>query len=104
VNNLEKAHLKRICDKYGIDYYEVDSSLTYWENKKHLMGFVKMLSRSLDCFELARVEALQEQYLKEHFLSYFIMCQLNKETTPAEVGKLQATKKFSLAEFIEQQG
>ena len=69
------------------------------------MGFVKMLSRSLDCFELARVEALQEQYLKEHFLSYFIMCQLNKETTPAEVGKVQEPPlKFSLAEFIEQQG
>ena len=104
MNQLEFYHLMQLCKKYGIDMQEIDSSLTYWENKKHIMGFVKMLSRSLDCFELARVEALQEQYLKEHFLSYFIMCQLNKETTPAEVGKLQATKKFSLAEFIEQQG
>ena len=32
MNNLEKAHLKRICDKYGVDYYEIDSSLTYWES------------------------------------------------------------------------
>ena len=68
------------------------------------MGFVKMLSRSLDCFELDRIESLQEQYLKEHFLSYFIMCQLNKETTPAEVGKVpEPPPKFSLAEFIKQE-
>jgi hypothetical protein len=31
MNNLEKAHLKRICDKYGIDYYEIDSKISYWE-------------------------------------------------------------------------
>lgn len=104
VNNLEIAHLKRICDKYGIDYYEMDSSLTYWENKKHLMGIVNRLRLSLDCFELARMESLQEQYLKEHFLSYFVMCQLNNEATPAEVGKLPDSPKFSLVEFVKRQG
>lgn len=104
LNNLEIAHLKRLCDKHGIDYYEIDSSLTYWENKKHIMGIVKMLRHSLDCFELARMESLQEQYLKEHFLSYFVMCQLNNEATPADVGKLPDPPKFSLVEFVKRQG
>jgi hypothetical protein len=104
VNNLEKSHLKRLCDKYGVDYYEIDNTLTYDENKKHIMEMVKMLRHSLDNFDLAQIEAMQEQYMKEHFLSYFIMCQLNNETTPAEMGKvLEPPRKFSLAEFAEQQ-
>jgi len=99
LNNLELATLKRYCDKYGLDYYEIDNSLTFWENKKHLRALVRMLSRSLDAFELARYKALQEQYMDEHFLSYYVMCQMAGETASAEVGE-PYQHRFSLEAYI----
>jgi len=101
LNNLELATLKRYCDKYGLDYYEIDNTLTYWENKKHLRSLARMLSRSLDTFELARYKALQEQYMKEHILDYYVMCQLAGETKSAKVGKPYVSSKFSLREHTK---
>jgi len=76
--------LKRYCDKYGVDYYEIDNTLTFWENKKHLRKLVRMMERSPDAWELARWESLQEQYMKEHILEYYIMCQIAGETKSLE--------------------
>jgi len=97
---LEFRHLKRLCDKYGLDYQELDNTLTYYENKKHLLELARMLSQSLDVFELARMESLQEQYMKEHFLSYYVLCQMAGETRSAEVGE-PYHHRFSLEAYIQ---
>jgi len=100
VNALEFRHLKRLCDKYGLDYAEIDNEISYYENKKHLLELARMLSRSLNCFELARMESLQEQYMKEHFLSYYVLCQMAGETKSAEVGE-PYQHRFSLEAYIQ---
>lgn len=101
MNNLELRHLKRYCDKYGIDYQEIDNSITYSENKQHLRSIARMISQSLDVFELRRMEELQTQYMKEHILSHYLLCQLNGETKSAEVGEPHYPR-FSLTRFIQQ--
>jgi len=103
LNNLELATLKRYCDKYGLDYYEIDDTLTYWENKKHLRSLVRMIERSLDAFELARWESLQEQYMKEHFLQFYLLCQMAGETKSAKVGQPENPNpnSFSLETYIQ---
>jgi len=90
-----------MCDKYGLDYQEIDDKLTYWENKKHLHSLVRMISRSLDAWELARMGELQKQYMDEHFLSYYVMCQLAGETKSAEVGPPYEEPSFSLKAYIQ---
>jgi len=100
MNNLELATLKRYCDKYGLDYQEIDNSLTFWENKKHLRSLVKMLTRTLDVFEMQRMAELQEQYIREHFLSYYLSCQMAGETKSTEVGE-PFHHRFSLEEYIQ---
>ena len=103
MNNLELATLKRYCDKYGLDYQEIDSKITYWENKEHLRGLVKMLTRTLDVFEMERMAEMQNQYMKEHFISYYLACQMAGETKSTKVGQPSSDHKFSLKLFTEQQ-
>jgi len=100
LNNLELATLKRYCDKYGLDYQEIDNSLTFWENKKHLRSLVKMLTRTLDVFEMERMAELQKQYMKEHFLSYYVACQMAGETKSTEVSQPLNPNSFSLKTYI----
>jgi len=103
MNNLELRHLKRYCDEYGIDYQEIDDTLTYWENKQHLRTIARMLSQSLDEFELRRMEELQKQYMKEHLLSYYLLCQLDGQTRSRETGEIPSHyPRFSLETFIQQ--
>ena len=46
---LEKDHLRRLCEKYGIDFdSEVDLTLTYRENKAHILNFARQLGREVD--------------------------------------------------------
>jgi len=104
LNALELATLKRYCDKYGLDYYEIDNTLTYWENKKHLQSLVRMMGRSLDTFELARWESLQEQYMTEHFLSYYVACAMAGETKSSEMGSPPEESRFSLKDYIAAKG
>lgn len=105
MNNLELRHLKRLCDKYGIDYQEIDDTLTYYENRTHIRSIIKMLTQSLDVFELERMAELQEQYMKEHFIDYYITCQIVGETESDETGEvpeIPETQRFSLKDFVEQ--
>ena len=56
-----------------------------------------MLSQSLDTFELARMEALQEQYMAEHALTYYASCRTGGETKSEEVGDADTSpQQFSL--------
>lgn len=81
----------------------MDSTLTFWENSHHLRSMVRMLfSESLDTFELAYVGALQEQYMDEHFLSYYASCRIGGETKSEEVGDADtAPQRFSLKTMTE---
>jgi len=99
LNNLELATLKRYCDKYGLDYQEIDNSLTFWENKKHLRALVKMLTRTLDVFEIERMAELQKQYIKEHPIAHYLACQMAGETTTTDIGPPVEEFKFSLREY-----
>jgi len=97
LNNLELRTLKRMCDNYGIDYMEIDNTLTYYENKKHLLSLIRMLSQTLDVFEMERMAELQEQYMKDHFLCYYIMCRMAGETRSEDVGEVSSEPQmFSL--------
>ena len=92
---LERRHLIKICDKYGIDYYEIDSAIDYYENKEHLMGIVRMLDGCLDAFELARMDEQQEQYIAEYPLEYYLSHRLAGQVgETAELG--EANQHFSL--------
>ena len=95
---LERRHLIKICDKYGIDYYEIDSAIDYYENKKHLMGIVRMLDGCLDAFELARMDEQQEQYIAEYPLEYYLSQRLaGQQVGETELGEANRTpQQFSL--------
>jgi len=95
---LERRHLERICDKYEIDYYEIDSGISYYENKEHLMGIVRMLDGCLDAFELARMMEQQEQYIAEYPLEYYLSHRSAGQVgETAELGEVNRTpQQFSL--------
>lgn len=60
-----------------------------------------MLYLTGDTFELARIESLQEQYMTEHPLHYYLVCQLIGSTTSEDVGKpIDTPGLFSLKAFI----
>jgi hypothetical protein len=97
MNTLQLRHLKRLCDKFGVDYAEIDNTLTYWENKKHLLSLIHMLSQTLDVFEMERMAELQKEYMKDHFLCYYITCQMAGETRSKDVGEVSSEPQmFSL--------
>ena len=101
LNNLELVTLKRICDKYGLDYQEIDNSLTYWENKKHLKSLVQMLTHTLDVFEMERMAELQRQFIKEHPIEYYLACQMAGETRSTDIGPpMEEQPPFSLRAWI----
>ena len=79
LNNLEADHLLRLCKKYGIDSAEIDSRISYTENKLHLNGIVKMIAHTISTREaesLARASVEErEQWISEHFLDYFLACR-----------------------------
>jgi len=47
-----------------------------------------MLSQTLDVFEMERMAELQEQYMQDHFLCYYITCQMVGETRSKDVGEV----------------
>lgn len=110
MNHLEQHHLMRYCRKYGLDYQEIDNSLTYWENKKHLQSLMRMLSRSLDVFEIARMEELQKQYIADHPLEYYMSYRMNetkshnvKKAKPLQFSlKTKTAIGFSLQHLLQQ--
>ncbi len=98
---LERRNLERICDKHGIDCFEIDSSVNFYENKKHLMEIVRMLDGSLGCSEVARMMEQQEQYIAENPLEYYVSCriadQTHKEKEALALGEPDASpQRFSL--------
>jgi len=60
MTTIEIKHLERFCQRHGIDPFEVDSSLTYWENKKHLKSLItrsdleSLAEQEVDRYESSR--------------------------------------------------
>jgi len=67
--------LKRLCEKHGLDPQLIDNTLTYEENKKHLLSLVM---KDLENRE-EEAKSYTEWYMKEHFLSYYISRKRREE-------------------------
>lgn len=112
MNALVLYHLRKFCDKYGIDYQEIDDTLTYWENKEHLQSFAYERFNGT-CMHVERdhtwrdreaekaAKSQAEQYMKEHALSNYIMAAISGETVSEEVGDPPPPRRFSLAAYIK---
>ena len=106
---LELWLLKKFCDKYGIDYQEIDNTLTYWENKEHLESLVIPSYGSLTAdmsgwdASIATWESQMEWYLRTHFVMYYIACIDAGWTISEEVGETPLHyPRFSLETYIRQ--
>lgn len=98
LNPLELRHLKRFCDKHGLDYAEIDDTLTYWENKEHLRSLTVRDADDLDWWR-AEMERYND-YSREHFLQYYIDAAQRGETESKDVGP-PIKSGFSLADYIK---
>jgi len=112
VKNLLPLHLwllKKFCDKYDIDYEEIDDTLTYWENRGHLKslalgpmpdyGSLRADLGGLSDWEerLAEWESQMEWYLENHFLEYYLACIKAGWTVSEDVGEVSSEPQmFSL--------
>ena len=97
---LELYHLKRLCDKWKIDYQEIDDTLTYWENKRHILSMVLRAVYPLDPTVQRTWKSLEEKYMAENFLTYYVCCIQDGMTTSEEVGPPMKPR-FSLAAYIQ---
>ena len=116
---LELWLLKRFCDRYGIDYQEIDDTLTYWENKEHLQklrleahlppkgafGPLGLDLSGVSTWEQAedKWEAQMEWYLEHHLLEEYIAYRDAGWTVSEEVGEPYYPRppRFSLATHIQ---
>ena len=98
LNALERWLLKRFCDKHGLDFQEIDSTLTYYENKQHLCSLV--MGPLFPDVNLRVWRSQMERYQREHILEYYVSATLDGETKSDEVGKPYYPR-FSLAMYIQ---
>lgn len=94
LHNLELWRLKRFCDVHRLDPHELDNTLTYSENKKHLESLVTDRDRS------AEWASEQERYEKEHALSHYVGAILDGSNISDETGP-PLEQGFSLIAYIE---
>jgi len=94
LNSLQIWRLKHLCDVHRLDPQEIDNTLTYSENKKHLESLVTDRDRSVEW------ASEQERYVKEHALSQYIAAILDGTNVSEEMGSPQQPR-FSLAAYIE---
>lgn len=98
---LEVWRLRKLCDKHGIDYQEIDDTLTYWENKEHLLTLMPFRLLEIDIPEkISKAEiARYNEYVREHFLEYYLSHQKAGQTKSKEVGEPYYPR-FSLVRWI----
>jgi hypothetical protein len=97
VKALEWRHLRRFCKEHGLDEMEIDSTLTYWENKKHLESLVADFGQE---DRLDEWRSQQDWYLENHALTNYIMHAREGETVSKEMGRPPTEFRFSLASYI----
>ena len=72
MNPLEMAMLEKFCRTHNLDVQLIDHSLTYYENKKYLLSLIPKTVEDL----IRDGESQKEQYMQEHFLTYYISVHL----------------------------
>jgi len=106
IKPLQLWHLHRFCDKHELDYQLIDNTLTYGENKEYLLSFV--LTKTEDLYWMVdkhkeSQESAWDQYLSEHFLTFYVTCMREGATKSEETGEpILTSKHFSLAKWIQQ--
>jgi len=73
--------------------------LTYDENKQYLV------SQATDSHiedQVQECKSQEEDYMKHHFLSYYVSCVNDGTTKSEETGEPVKSNRFSLAEWIQQ--
>ena len=60
MNALEQWRLKSFCKQHEIDYQEIDDSINYYENMKHLNEFVQRSPEEL-AKEYGRILSIMEK-------------------------------------------
>jgi hypothetical protein len=96
LNALELRHLKRFCTANGLDFAEIDSSITYSENKKHLRSLVPKRLEDLG----GEGESQLEDYLDNHFLSHYLSLIADGSANVEHVPVPQEPKAFSLRAWV----
>jgi len=64
MRHVEKEHLRKFCKTHELDPMEIDSSITYWENKAHLKSLVP--NRDLDQLGQLAQERYEAQVESSH--------------------------------------
>lgn len=72
MNPLEMAILEKLCRTHNLDTQLIDHSLTYYENKKYLLSLIPKTDQDL----IREGESQKEQYMQEHFLTYYVSVNL----------------------------
>lgn len=93
LNPLQLWHLHKFCDKHGLDYYLIDNTLNYSENKKFLSSLITDFQVDLD-----EAASQDEEYMKHHCLSHYIACAIQGETKSEERAPVQVG--FSLTDWV----
>jgi len=93
---LQLWRLKALCREYGVDFQEIDYSLTYDENKKHLMSLVPTQEKD----SMREAKSQQEWYMTHHFVSFYLNCAAEGKTSSSEEGDPPGQKRFSLSQWI----
>lgn len=97
MNNLQLRHLKLFCAKHEIDIAEIDECITYSENKDHLKTLVPKNLEDL----LEEGESQLEEYMANHFLTYYAACILEGATVSKVVGAPIQSTRFSLKQLAK---
>jgi hypothetical protein len=100
MNNLQLIHLKRFCKRHELDPQLIDSEISYAENKKYLSSLVAKPAEA----RLPEWEAQMDDYMKHHFLTFYVGCILDGSTKSEATGPPIQPPRFSLGEWIKRRG
>lgn len=74
MHHFQKYALLRICERHGLDPQEIDDTLTFSENKAHLLSMIPRDEKTL----IENGKSAKEWYMKEHFLTYYLSVRQQK--------------------------
>lgn len=71
---FQRLALEKICRQHNLDTQLIDNTLNYSENKKYLVSLIPKDDKDLAPLSIS----LEEWYMKEHFLSYYLSVRQRK--------------------------